>query len=55
MDHGAEVDLKLESGRMVISRPRSKPFPLRSLLANSRRGNRHSETDWSGARGGEIW
>jgi antitoxin MazE len=55
IDNGTEVDLKLQSGRLVISRPRRQRHTLRSLLAKLRRGNRPSETDWGGARGGEVW
>ncbi len=55
IDDGTEVDLKLQSGRLIISRPRGQRHTLRSLLAKVRAGNRHSEADWGDAKGGEVW
>jgi antitoxin MazE len=53
--NGTEVDLKLQSGRLVISRPNRKRHTLRSLLAKVRPGNLTAESDWGAARGGEVW
>ena len=41
--------------KLVISPVRGKRGNLRSLLARMRKSNRHSETEWGGPVGGEVW
>jgi len=53
--NGSEVDLKLQSGRLVITRTRKKHYDLHSLLARVRASNQHQEMDWGDPVGKEIW
>jgi antitoxin MazE len=55
IDDGTEVDLSLQSGRLVITPVQKKRYNLNSLLAKVRNSNRHSETDWGDPVGGEAW
>jgi antitoxin component of MazEF toxin-antitoxin module len=52
---GTEVNLQLKSGTLVISRARGKCFRLSALLAQARKTNVHSETEWGGPMGRELW
>jgi antitoxin MazE len=53
--NGTEIDLKLQSGRLVITSRETKVHDLRTLLAQVRKSNRHAEMDWGGPVGGETW
>ncbi|MGA2175341.1 MAG: AbrB/MazE/SpoVT family DNA-binding domain-containing protein [Verrucomicrobiota bacterium] len=55
LDSGTEVDLRLKSGKLVVSRLSKKREGLRSLLDRVRKSNRHGETDWGGPMGREVW
>jgi antitoxin MazE len=52
---GTEVDLRLQSGMLVISRASKNHYRLTELLALARKTNAHSETEWGGPKGGEVW
>jgi antitoxin MazE len=54
LHNGTEVDLNLQSGRLVITSWKEKRHDLRSLLAQVRKSNRHAEMDWGGPVGGET-
>ena len=55
LDSGAEVDLTLEDGRLVIT-PRSEPhYALSDLLAEVTPQNLHSEIDTGSSQGAEVW
>ena len=55
LDPGSEVDLTLESGRLIIT-PLSEPeLSLEELLSQVTRQNLHSEVDFGGAKGRESW
>ena len=53
--NGTEIDLKCQSGRLVITSRKKKHHDLRSLLAQVRKSNQHAEMDWGGPVGGETW
>ena len=55
IDSGAEVDLTLEDGRLVITPPPNPPHSLEELLAGVTEDNVHAEVDTGGVRGGEAW
>ena len=52
---GVAVDLRLTSGKLVISVVKKRRDSLGSLLAQMRKSNQHDETDWGGPVGGEVW
>ena len=52
---GAVVELEISTGRLVIIPERKKGYELRSLLAQVKRSNQHSETDWGNPIGQEVW
>jgi antitoxin MazE len=54
LHNGTEIDLKLQSGRLVITSRKKKRHDLRSLLAQVRKSNRHAVMDWGGSVGGET-
>ena len=55
LDSGAEVDLTLEDGRLVIT-PLSEPrYSLSDLLAGVTPQNLHSEVDTGSSQGAEVW
>ena len=55
IDSGAEVDLALEDGRLVIT-PRASPsYSLDELLGGVSDENLHAEVDVGAPRGGEVW
>ena len=52
---GTEVDLRLKSGTLIISRARKNRYRLSDLLALVRKTDAHPETQWGDPKGGEIW
>lgn len=55
LDSGAEVDLSLEDGRLVIT-PLSGPrYSLADLLANITPENLHGEVETGESQGAEAW
>jgi antitoxin MazE len=55
LGNGAEVNLHLKSGKLVVSSIAPRRQDLRSLLARVRKSNLHSESDWGGPAGNEVW
>ena len=51
---GAEVELTLEGGRIVIT-PLGKDYRLGELVEGITNENRHDETDWGPPTGNEVW
>jgi antitoxin MazE len=49
------VDVREESGRIVIEPTRRKDFDLAELLKDITRGNLHEEVDFAAATGQETW
>ena len=55
IDSGAEVDLAIEDGRLVITPPASPPYALEELLAGVTEENLHAEINTGAVRGDEAW
>lgn len=51
---GLSVSVVLKNDQIVIE-PMVENFSLESMLAQIDSNNLHNETDWSDARGNEIW
>ena len=49
------VDVREESGRIVIEPLRRKEYDLAQLLKGITRGNLHGEVDFGGPAGKEAW
>jgi len=55
IESGAEVELSLEEGRLVVT-PRATPvYALDDLLAGVTKRNLHDSVDTGPPRGGEAW
>jgi antitoxin MazE len=52
---GTEVVLQLKAGTLVIRRAPQKRYRLSGLLCRVRKTNAHSETEWGGPKGKEVW
>jgi len=55
IEDGAEVDLALEEGRIVLTPIPEPEFTLEDLLQGVTAENRHDEVDSGTAQGQEIW
>jgi antitoxin MazE len=55
LDSGAEVDLSLEDGRLVITPLQTPEYSLADLLAQITPENRHTEVDTGSSVGREAW
>lgn len=55
IEHGSEVELTLEEGRLVLTPIAERPFSLEGLLAKVTSHNLHSEVDTGSATGDETW
>ncbi|MBI9102624.1 MAG: AbrB/MazE/SpoVT family DNA-binding domain-containing protein [Spirochaetales bacterium] len=53
LKNGSVVEIEEENNRIVIQP--SKKVELKSLLRKISDDNLHSETDWGGVEGDEIW
>jgi antitoxin MazE len=49
------VDVREESGRIVIEPTRRKEYDVAKLIKGITRGNLHEEVDFGGATGKEAW
>ncbi len=55
LQEGAEVELTVADGRLVVT-PTARPaYSLAELVAGITSDNRHDETDWGDPVGGERW
>ena len=52
---GAEIDLTLEDGRLVITPPAPTPYSLAELLEGVTDDNRHHPVDTGSPQGREAW
>lgn len=52
---GAEVELAVSRGRLVVTPLAAVRYRLRALLAAVTASNRHSESDFGDRVGREIW
>jgi antitoxin MazE len=55
LDSGAEVDLTLEGGRIVVTPLAGPTYSLDELLAHVTPSNLHSESDTGASVGAEVW
>ena len=55
LDEGAEVELTVTEGRLVITPAPPPAYSLAELVAGITPENRHEETDWGKPVGGEPW
>jgi antitoxin MazE len=55
LDLDEAVDVREESGRIVIEPARRKEYDLAELVKGITRGNLHAEVDFGGPVGKEAW
>jgi antitoxin MazE len=55
LDLDEPVDVREESGRIVIEPVLRKEYDLAELVKGITRGNLHEEVDWGGPVGKEAW
>lgn len=55
LDHGAEVDLTVEDGRLIITPLEAAPYSLEALLAAVTPSNLHGESETGSSVGIEAW
>ena len=55
LDSGAEVDLTVEGGRLVITPVEQPAYSLEELLSRVTPANLHGEVDTGDSRGAEAW
>ena len=55
LDSGAEVDLTVEGGRLVVTPLEAPTYSLDELLARVTASNLHTETDIGPSVGAEVW
>ena len=55
LDLDEPVDVREESGRIVIEPVRRKEYDLTELVKGITGGNRHEEADFGGRAGKEAW
>jgi antitoxin MazE len=55
LEDGAEVELFVDKGRLVVVPPVVQSYTLAELLADVRPSKLHAETDWGPPVGNEIW
>jgi antitoxin MazE len=55
LGEGAEVELTLEDGRLVVTPVQELRYELADLLAQVRPENLHAETDTGSGMGAEVW
>ena len=53
---GDPVDVELlETGEILLKPMQKRKLNLEEMLAKITPDNRHDETDWGNAEGGEVW
>jgi len=55
VEEGAEVDLSVREGELVVTPARRRRYTLEELVAGITKKNRHAEVDWGPPMGKEIW
>ena len=55
LHQGVVVEMAVVGGKMVVKPKRKRKFSLSQLLKGITKANLHSEQDWGGASGQEIW
>ena len=54
LDEGDKVEVSVRNGAIMI-RPSRPAYALDDLVSKITAKNRHGESDWGAARGGEAW
>jgi antitoxin MazE len=55
VSEGADVDLSIEDGRLIVSPQQRKPISIDELVEGITDENLHSETDTGSVVGREVW
>ncbi len=55
LENGAEVNLTIEDGRLVVQPSSKSKYSLSALLKQISDDNLHHEVEWGKARGHEAW
>ena len=55
IEQGAEVDVSLVEGNLVVTRVTKPRYTLEELIAGITPNNLHSEIDTGAAQGDEVW
>jgi antitoxin MazE len=55
LDQNSPVDVSVEDGAIIVRSIRRRQYSLSGLLTEINDSNVHSETDWGGPVGGEVW
>ena len=55
LEQGAEVEIGLEDGNIVVSAVPKPAFTLDELLSRVTSKNRHAVEDWDSPQGSEVW
>jgi antitoxin MazE len=55
LKEGTEVEIKVQSGRLIVAPIRKHRFDLRRLIDQITPENRHDLIDWGKPRGKEVW
>ena len=55
LDQDGEVELTVQSGRLVLAPPLRPSYNLDELLAGVKPSNLHKEVDWGPPVGKEVW
>lgn len=55
LQQGSVVELVVIEGEMVVKPKGQRKYSLSQLLKGMTKNNRHSEQDWGGEMGQEIW
>lgn len=55
IEEGAEVEMKVRAGRLIVIPARSRRFDLRRLVAQITPENSHELIDWGKPAGKETW
>ena len=55
LKEGTEVDLKVQSGHLIVVPVRQSKYDLQELIDQITPENRHPLMDWGKPRGKEVW
>jgi antitoxin MazE len=55
LTEGTEVDLKVQSGRLIVAPIRQHRYDLQQLIEQITPENRHHLIGWGKPRGKEVW
>ncbi len=55
LHQGSMVEMAVVEGKMIVKSKRQCKISLSQMLKGITKNNRHSEQNWGGASGQEIW